>query len=184
MLKKLNLPETIETTRLILRRLKYEDADEIFYTYASKPEATKYVSWPTHQSIEDTRAFLKKTHRGWNLGIDYSFSVRLKENNRLIGSFGVIHDNGKIQFGYVYSPAVWGNGYATEVCKEMMNWLRKEPNLYSVGTYVDVDNAASIRVLEKCGLIEEARLTRWFKFVNQQNAVKDCFLYRLPYLFE
>src|SRR5690606_25474033 len=106
---RLQLPERIETERLLLQRLRYEDAEEIFYSYASKPEATKFLSWPTHQSLEDTHSFLRYAREGWSWGTDYSFSIRLKESNQFIGSFGVINDKGKVQFGYVISPSKWGN---------------------------------------------------------------------------
>jgi [ribosomal protein S5]-alanine N-acetyltransferase len=174
------LPEKIETSRLILQRQKYEDAEEIFYTYASKPEATKYMSWPTHQRVTDTREYLKYAVQGWNLGIDYSFGIRLKETNQLIGSFGVLNDMGKLQFGYILSPTQWGNGYATEVCKVMMPMLRVLPGVFRIGTFVDIDNIASANVLLKSGLMEEARLAKWFRFVNQGNEAKDCILFRLP----
>src|SRR6188768_4049592 len=99
----LSLPEKLSTERLILQRLRYEEAEEIFYTYASKPEATKYMSWPTHKSLDDTREFLKHALSGWRQGTDYSFSIRLKKTNRFVGSCGMMNDNGKVQFGYVFS---------------------------------------------------------------------------------
>jgi RimJ/RimL family protein N-acetyltransferase len=175
---KLHLPEIITTDRLLIQRLRYEDADEIFYAYASKPEATKYVSWPTHQSITATRGFLQYAIVAWNEGMDYGFSVRLKESNRLIGSFGVINENGKIQFGYIFTPTQWGSGYATEVCIEMMKHLRKESGIFRIGTCVDVENVASMQVLLKSGLVEEARLVNWMMFPNQGKA-KDCALFVL-----
>ena len=52
-MSRLSLPAIIRTERLLLQRLRYEDAEEIFYAYASKPEATRYVSWPTHRSDID-----------------------------------------------------------------------------------------------------------------------------------
>ncbi|HEY0651717.1 MAG TPA: GNAT family N-acetyltransferase [Chryseosolibacter sp.] len=176
----LDLPEKIETERLLLQRLRYEDAEEIFYTYASKPEATKYLSWPMHRSVEDTRAFIRYAIDAWNLGLDYTFSIRSKRSNKFIGSFGVIHENGRIQFGYVFTPTEWGKGYATEACSKMMSVLKEFPSLFRIGTFVDVDNTASINVLKKSGLVEEARLTRWYRFVNQDNQPKDCILFRLP----
>lgn len=176
---KLNLPEQIETDRLILSRLRYEDAEEIFYAYASKAEATRYVSWPTHQSIEDTRAFLKHATKAWRAGKDYSYAARLKETRRLIGSFGLIHEEGKIQFGYTLSPTQWGRGYATELCRKMMSILKNTEGIYRIFTFVDVDNVASIRVLQKSGLVEEAKLPKWFRFVNQGNEPKDCVMFRL-----
>jgi RimJ/RimL family protein N-acetyltransferase len=177
---KLRLPEKITTERLVIQRLRYEDAEEIFYTYASKPEATRFVSWPTHNSIEDTRSFLAYAISAWENGTDYSYSLRLRESNRLIGSFGIMNDAGKIQFGYILSPTQWGLGYATEACRQMMALLKKEGGLYRIGTFVDVENEASINVLKKSGLIEEARLTRWFKFINQGNEPRDCILFILP----
>jgi [ribosomal protein S5]-alanine N-acetyltransferase len=176
---RLLVPEKIETQRLVLQRLKYEDAEEIFYSYASKHECTKYMAWPTHRSIEDTRGFLLYADHSWANGTDHSYSIRLKDSNRLIGSFGMLNDDGKIQFGYIISPTQWGQGYATEVCRTMMDRLKTLPHLFRIGTFVDVDNVASMKVLLKSGLVEEARLKNWFRFINQDNQPKDCALFRL-----
>lgn len=176
----MTLPERFETERLVLQRLRYEDEPEIFYTYASKTESTRYMSWPTHQSLKDTREFLKYAVNGWRAGVDFSWAVRLKSSNRLIGSCGVINDNGKIQFGYVLGPNYWGQGYATEVCRKLLAMLKTIPEVYRINTFVDIDNVASSRVLQKCGLEEEAVLVKWFRFVNQGNEPKDCVLYKLP----
>jgi [ribosomal protein S5]-alanine N-acetyltransferase len=177
---KLNLPTEIFTDRLTIQKLRYEEAEEIFYCYSSKPEATRFMSWPTHQSLRDTIAFLRHAEEGWKSGTDYSYSIRLRNSARLIGSFGVINENGKLQFGYIFSPTQWGRGYATEVCRTMMNLLREQRGVYRIQTFTDVDNKASANVLVKSGLIEEARLSRWFRFVNQGNEVKDCIHFRLP----
>ncbi|CAN5380897.1 GNAT family N-acetyltransferase [soil metagenome] len=177
---KLPVPEKIETDRLLLQRFRKEEAEEIFYSYASKAEATKYMSWPTHKSLDDTRDFLKHALIGWRRGTDYSFSIRLRKSNRFIGCCGMMNDNGKVQFGYVLSPTHWGNGYATEACIRLMQIVRGLHDVYRVSTFVDVENAASIRVLIKSGLVEEARLEKWFKFVNQGNEPKDCVLFKLP----
>ena len=177
---KLAIPEMLVTERVILCRLKHEDAEEIFYSYASKPEATKYMSWPTHMRLEDTRAFLNHAVSGWNAGSDYSYGIRLKQFNRFIGSCGLINEDGKIQFGYVLSPSHWGQGYATEVCRKIMEMVRTLPGVQRVSTFVDVENVASAKVLLKSGLVEDARLEKWFKFVNQNNSLKDCLLFKLP----
>jgi ribosomal-protein-alanine N-acetyltransferase len=173
----LSMPPILETERLYLQRLKYEDAEEIFYAYASKPAATQYLSWPTHQSIDETRTFLKYAVESWNFGTDYSYSIRLK-NGVLIGSIGIIYDDGKVQLGYVISPNHWRNGYTTEACTRILGILRNFKELYRIGTFVDAENVASIRVLEKCGMVEEAHLPKWFRFINQHNQPKDCILFR------
>lgn len=175
----LDLPPMISTERLTLQKLRYEEAEEIFYAYASKPEATRYVSWPTHRNIDDTLAFLAYAEQGWRTGIDYSFAVRLKSSSRLIGSFGVMNNNGRLQFGYIYSPTQWGRGYATEACTGMMGILKKLP-VHEIKTFTDADNIASVRVLIKSGLVEDGRMEKWFRFVNQGDEPKDCLQFRLP----
>jgi [ribosomal protein S5]-alanine N-acetyltransferase len=176
----MKMPEQFETERLQMQRLRYEDAPEIFYTYASKSATTKFMSWPTHESIRDTQAFLKYAVSGWRRGSDFSYGIRLKESGRFIGSCGVINDDGKVQFGYVLGPLHWGNGYATEVCQALLAILKKMPEIYRIGTFVDAENTASANVLLKCGLIEEAYLIKWFRFVNQADEPKDCILFKFP----
>lgn len=175
----LRLPEQLSTERLLLQRLRYEDAEEIFYTYASKPEVTRFVAWPTHQTVDDTRGFLRYAVHAWNQGTDCSYTIRVKENNRLAGSFGVMNDNGVLQFGYFFSPTHWGKGYATEVCRMMMPLLKKQDGIRRIHTFVDVDNVASAKVLRKSGLVEEEIKKDWFRFINQ-GKVKDCHLFYFP----
>lgn len=177
---KLDLPIQIFTERLMLQKLRYEEAEEIFYCYASKPEATRYMSWPTHQSLNDTRAFLHYAAEGWKSGSDYSYSIRLVKNNRLIGSFGIINNDGRLQFGYILSPTQWGKGYATEAGKKMMETLRAQPGIHRIQTFTDIDNKASANVLRKCGLVEESRVANSFRFINQGNQPKDCIHFVLP----
>jgi [ribosomal protein S5]-alanine N-acetyltransferase len=178
---KLVLPEKVHTARLTLQRLKYEDAEEVFYTYASKPEVTKYVSWPTHRTIEDSRVFLRYALEGWNTGSDLSYAIRISHTKQLIGTFGFINEQGKVQFGYALSPLHWNKGFATEVCKQMMEVIKDSKEVFRVNTFVDTENVASIRVLEKSGLFREAMLPKWFRFVNQDMQPKDCYLYVLPF---
>jgi [ribosomal protein S5]-alanine N-acetyltransferase len=177
----LALPERLDSQRFYLERLRYEFAEEIFFAYASRPEATTYVSWPTHQSIDDTRAYLRYAVNAWTLGTDYSYAIRLRDSNRLIGSIGCINDAGKVQFGYILNPAFWNQGYATEAARLLVDELRQLPNVHRIWTFIDADNQASARVLLKSGLVEEARLEKWFRFVNQGNVPKDCVLFRVKF---
>lgn len=173
----MSLPADFSTDRLRLSWLKYEDADEIFYTYASKAEATRFVTWPTHTRIRDTRDFLRRAVRARKGGLDYSYSLRLPDN-RLIGSIGAVHDRGSVQLGYVLGPLHWGKGYATEACQGLLAILLADSRVTMLHSFVDQDNAASHRVLTKCGF--EAGETTPFSFINQQNRVKECRIYRFP----
>jgi len=50
------LPDLVRTTRLTLRRPRLSDARAVFEEYASDPEVTRYMDWPTHLSIGDAAA--------------------------------------------------------------------------------------------------------------------------------
>ncbi|MFO0506326.1 MAG: GNAT family N-acetyltransferase, partial [Chryseotalea sp.] len=108
-----------------------------------------------------------------------SYSIRLKENNRLVGAYGIINENGKIQFGYVLSEQHWGKGFATEACMAVTHQLKKVKNIFRIGTYVDCEHTISCKVLEKSGFVREARLKNWLVFPNQGNLPKDCWVYIL-----
>src|SRR5207247_1134050 len=58
-------PETIATPRLILRRPRAGDAEAIFVRYSADPDVTRYVGWPAHKSVGDTRAFLAFDDGQW-----------------------------------------------------------------------------------------------------------------------
>lgn len=177
----LPFPEEIESARLFLRRLRYEDAEEIFFAYASKPEATRFVSWSTHQRIADTREYLKHAVKAWRAGTEYAYAIRLKGTARLAGSIGVLIKNTEAQVGYIISPALWGNGFATEACTALSHVLRNMQTLTRVWTLVDAENTASLRVLQKCGWINEGIRPSYFVFVNQGSRAKDCFIFTLAH---
>ncbi|MGC3946070.1 MAG: GNAT family N-acetyltransferase [Chryseolinea sp.] len=155
------ISQNIFTTRLELRRLQPSDAEEVFYSYGSKPEVGRYLTWPTHQTVTDTRSFLQHVEQTWMLGLEFTFGLRLKEQNRLIGSLGIQNDDGRLEIGYVLTPTFWGQGYATEACTAMVNYLKDLPRVYRIQSFVDAENTASAKVLLKSGFIEEARLPKW-----------------------
>ncbi|GCC49946.1 N-acetyltransferase [Chryseotalea sanaruensis] len=181
-MERMNLPESLESERLLFQRLRYEDAEEIFYAYASKAEATRFVSFATHKDIRDTRTYLRYAKNAWDMGLDYTYSIRLKENSQLIGSYGIVNEMGRVQFGYILSPMHWGNGYATEACLRITSLLKTQPGVYRIGSFVDQEHTASSRVLEKSGYSCEGIFKNWIRFPNQDNQdnqAKDCKVYVL-----
>ena len=54
----LKTPSKLESDRLIVKPLVIKDVKRIFSVYASHPEATRYISWPTHKTVNETMTFL------------------------------------------------------------------------------------------------------------------------------
>ncbi len=176
----LKFPEVIETERLILRRLRPEDAEQIFYVYASKPEATKYVVWPTHKSIEDARTFLRYSDLGWRKAVEFNYGIFLKKSGRMVGSIGAIFkEPDAIQMGYILGPVHWYLGIATEACKVFIKTIEATKGVSRIDSFVDSDNVASAKVLLKSGFVENTLEKMTLRFVNQNNQKKECRLFYL-----
>ncbi len=145
---------TLETKRLILRPFTIDDAQEMFFGLASDPEVTKYLTWSTHKDIEETKKIL-------NLWIDeyekperLNFAIELKKENRLIGGIDVVGYLGGVQgtpvIGYNLARQYWGNGYMTEACHCVIEYLFSK-GYSEIRIDAASDNIASIRVIQKCG---------------------------------
>lgn len=85
------------------------------------------------------------------------YAIRMIElkNGAHIGElcFKGIDENGTAEIGYGISEEYQGNGYATEAVKAAAGWALAMPGVMCVLAETETDNAASIRVLEKCGFI-------------------------------
>src|SRR6266545_7718451 len=108
-------PERIETARLLLRKPIFEDAEAVFSGYASIPEVTKYVGWPRHRSLEDTKSFLRYSAAEWERWPAGPYLIESRADQQLLGSTGLGFESPNVAAtGYVLARDAWGHGYATE----------------------------------------------------------------------
>ncbi len=143
--------ELIETTRLVLRRPLPSDAEAIFTVYASDPEVTRYLSWRTHRTVEDTRSFLAWSDGEWERWPAGPYLVLLREDGRLLGSTGLAFRSSEhAATGYAFSQFEWGHGYATESLQAMVE-LASQLGVRELEAICHVDHRCSAHVMEKCG---------------------------------
>src|SRR5919197_2881166 len=95
-------PLELATERTRLRRPRPDDAKAIFERYASFPEVTRYLSFPTHRDIEDTRAFLARADESWNAGSNFPYLIERREDGLLLGVIGLhVEAPHRYRTGYV-----------------------------------------------------------------------------------
>ena len=71
---------------------------------------------------------------------------------RLIGFVNEVEiQNGCLELGYAIHPTFWGQGYATEMLRAMLDELLGNP-FSAIQTGAFAENVASMRVMEKCGM--------------------------------
>ena len=145
---------TLETDRLILRPLTVDDADAVF-VWASDPEVNRYMSYPLHTDVEVTRQWLRSVEQDSEeqAGLEnYTFGFVRKSDGLLIGSGGIRRqEDDTWDFGYNLRRDCWGRGYTTEAVKAIIDFARGRGAKVFAAHHA-VDNPASGRVMEKCGL--------------------------------
>lgn len=175
-------PETIETPRLVLRRPRTDDAEAIFVRYASDPEVTRFVGWPVHTSLDHTRAFLAFSDAEWERWPAGPYLVHARAGGALLGGTGLAFETPqRAMTGYVFGRDAWGQGYATESLRAMVDLAPRcgVQRLYAV---CHTQHAASSRVLEKCGFACEGVLRRYAEFPNLTAGVPaDVLCYALTF---
>jgi ribosomal-protein-alanine N-acetyltransferase len=156
---------SLETERLLLKKLTMKDANDI-YEYASDPEVSKYVTWEPHRSVVETVNFIKAVIKQYIEGQPSPWAIIYKENNKVIGTGGYhmwIKEHGKAEIGYAISARYWNQGIMSEALREIISFGFERMNLHRAEARVYVENTASERVMQKCGMKYEGVLREsWF----------------------
>ena len=171
-------PERFETERLILRKPALTDAEEVFVRYASDPDATRYMGWPRHLSIEDTKAFLSFSEAEWSRWPAGPYLIESRLHAKLVGSTGFGFETPATAVtGYILARDEWGKGYATEALAAMVK-IAAEIGIRELYALCHPEHPASIRVLEKCGFRLKERLEKFASFPNLHRGQReDCLRY-------
>ncbi len=150
--------KTLETDRLMMRELVITDADGMFQL-DSDPLVHKYLGETPVKKMEEINkviAGIQKQYLDNGIGRYATFE---KSSGNFIGWSGLKFitepENNRVNFydvGYRFIPAYWGKGYATEVTKTWLEYGFTNLNLKEIIGTAHIDNKASRRVLEKCGL--------------------------------
>ena len=147
--------ETVETSRLLLRRPRRGDAKAIFERYGSDAEVTRYLGWPRHESLKDTRRFLDFSDEQWETWPAGPYLIWSRADQRLLGSTGLGFEAAdRAVTGYVLARDSWGQGFATEALTVMVE-LASQLEVRRLYALCHRDHRASLHVLEKCGFQNE-----------------------------
>lgn len=167
----------LETERLILRYLKDDDVESIFNNYANDDRVTKFLLWPTHKTIEDTKKVFDIWKNEDEIIKKYHYFMILKETNELIGSCAVASmEDGVPEIGIVLGYKYWNKGLMTEACNKLIEQLFKDgyKKLYMKA---DANNIGSNRVIQKCGFKYTGTVQMFYK--KKGNIEYTCNTYEL-----
>lgn len=175
------ISEPLATERLILRDFQSSDREAV-YTYSSDAEAVRHMDFGP-DTPEDSKQYISKLI-SWQEEKPrkyYDLAVCLKSENAAIGSCGIHVDHFESQegeLGYILIRRYWRQGYATEAAGKMLDFGFNQLGLHRIYATTDIENLASIRVLEKLGMRREGCIKEamWVPLFSRW---VDCFLYAM-----
>lgn len=150
---------SLQTERLILKLATVEDIPEI-HTLHSFPEVDRYNTLGIPDTLEDTATIMQRLLDANHSKEKYTFIVLDKTSNQFIGLAGMTPGKAKYrsaEIWYKIMPQERGKGYASELSKTLIQFCFNTLNFHRVEAGCAVDNAASVKVLEKSGMKRKGR---------------------------
>jgi [ribosomal protein S5]-alanine N-acetyltransferase len=172
----LRLP--VRTERLTLREFVIDDLAAVL-DYSSDPRVTRYLFFGPRDAdssadyLEELLASQLERPR-----TRFELAVEKIESGQVIGACDLsLIESNVVDLGYMLGTGEWGKGYATEIALALIAAAFSDLRAERVISTVDVNNRASIRVLEKIGMRWEAVYRRHRRAKNRW---WDCHLFVLP----
>jgi len=143
----------IRTERLLLRRARWEDLDAV-HRLLSDPRVMRYWSRPEHETLEETRHWLRFMVEPAADSMDFL----IEKDGAVIGKAGAWQ---LPEVGFLLHPDHWHQGLAFEAMTAVIGHVEAEhPALPALTAEVDPRNAASLRLLDRLGFRETHRAER------------------------
>jgi len=151
----------LTTDRLILRQMRMEDENEIFFL-RSDERILKYTEIPKAVTVEDARKFIEKINNGIPNNESMFWAITLKNVDTLIGTiclWNISEDHLTIDIGYVLHPDFQGKGIMQEALVAVVNYGFEVMKVNTIDADVDPNNAPSIKLLERNGFVLTKKAT-------------------------
>lgn len=151
----------LETQRLILRRFKENDFNDMFKYWVSDPNIQLMYSEPIYSTIDEVKELLNKYISSYEKNSYYRWAIIEKTSKICIGQiamFFVSDKNHYCEIEYCIGKKFQMKGYASDALKAIIKFSFLDVNFHKIQVYHKEDNIASKRVIEKNGFRYEGTL--------------------------
>jgi ribosomal-protein-alanine N-acetyltransferase len=149
---------TLETDRCLLRPLTPGDAADMLRLY-SDPQVIRYLGKVPMVSLDEAAAKIESYHKLFQEQSAFVWAVTHRGDGQVMGTGLIWNINAahfRAEIGYMLAPQWWGQGIMTEIMGILLSFAFETMRLHSLEAYIDPENGASRRVLEKAGFVQEA----------------------------
>jgi ribosomal-protein-alanine N-acetyltransferase len=151
------LPDIIETARLRLRPIRFQDVEAVF-SYATDPEWARYLPVPQPYTREDAEQFVA---RQVLLDRERNPAWVIEHAGVVCGGIEIRFDfvNHVGELGYSLARSHWGQGLTAEAAQAVLDAaFTTYGDLNRIRAVADARNSASLRVMAKIGMLREGTL--------------------------
>lgn len=143
----------LTTERLLLRPWRADDAAAL-YEQARDPRVGPAAGWPPHRSVEESAGVIRTV-----FSAPETYAVTLRATGLPVGCVGLLFPDAahfaigasEAEVGYWIGTPWWGLGLIPEAVDALARHSFEDLGLTALWASCFVENAASRRVLEKCG---------------------------------
>ncbi|MEY9979520.1 GNAT family N-acetyltransferase [Lysinibacillus sp. RC79] len=169
---------TVQTERIILRRLKLEDVPALF-NYYSNENVYRYLDWNGPETLERSYEVINFWNKGYDEGWIIRFAIADKETDEIIGTIFLSEfESKRAEIGYELSEKYWHRGIMSEAVKAVLSIGFDQLGLVRIQAIVTEENIASKKLLSKFNFKEEGCL-RQFECHSVTGECKDMLIYSL-----
>lgn len=136
---------------ITIRKFTLDDVASTF-AYSSDFENTHYMLMVPNKTIEETREFLVKCIAEYEKENPEYLSFAVVLDNQHIGEVFAYLSEKEADIGWLINKRYWGNGYATEAAKLLVEYIKKELHRTDIVAYCDARNIASQKVMKNIGM--------------------------------
>lgn len=157
--------QTIETDRMILRRFSCSDNEAMRKNWISDEKIQSMYAEPVYTTKDEVKELLDKYISSYEKEDYYRWAIIDKESRECIGQIAYFLVDSKNHFAeieYCIGSAFQHRGLATEATKAVIAYGFDRIHLHKVQICTKTINAASRKVIEKCGLTYEGTLRDYF----------------------
>lgn len=156
--------KTLETDRLLLRRIYKEDAKEIFEGFINQEDYLYFFNKEPRTLEEEIKSLENIDEKYENLDL-YNWLIVLKENNKIIGraTLNVELYNECVEVNYAVDKRYENNGYMTEALKRIIDFCLNELEVNRFQAGCVIENVKSKHVLDNCNMHQEGILKSYIK---------------------
>ncbi len=146
---------TLSTRRLLIEPLRTGDAPEL-YAVLRDPRIYAFLPEDPPPSVDVLRSRFERWTRGPERPareVWINWTVRTRAEGKAVGTLQatIFPTEARALIAYVLSPDLWGQGYAQEGVRALVDWLFSRQGIRHVEALVDRRNDRSLRLLHRLG---------------------------------